>query len=284
MSAAVDKILYVVQLNFPRAIEALSNRRFDYEHVPDLLSCAGFLGVERFHLADIESHAWPRAPRRIEYMNLWQLEGPQVLASEAYRLRSSGPDSSWQGHTNQHRYHALRDARIKSAGLPEQAPQPSLQPVSQPVSGPGPRMVWKRRPMPWLRAHSAMMPPPRAVFAVFYDVALAHEDEVNAVLDEESVPELLGCAGFLGCERYTAIDVPLGPGHGIARREPITEVRHMDLYDLCSIEVMSSAEYAAQRDHPSAQEQRVAALMTLVERGVFYQRSSPWLLAVQIGQ
>jgi hypothetical protein len=114
--APQSKTLYVVQLNFPRGLEAISNRRFDYEHVPDLLSCEGFLGLERFHLTDIEPAGWPRAPRRIEYMNLWQLEGPEVLASEAYRLRSNGPDPSWQGRTNQHRYHALRERQRKMEG------------------------------------------------------------------------------------------------------------------------------------------------------------------------
>ena len=139
MSELASKTLYVVQLNFPRGLEAISNRRFDYEHVPDLLSCEGFLGLDRFHLADIEPAGWPRAPRRIEYMNLWQLEGPEVLASEAYRLRSNGPDPSWQGRTNQHRYHALRERQRKMEGLPPPAPQI------------GPRRVWDRRPMPWLR-------------------------------------------------------------------------------------------------------------------------------------
>ena len=266
-----NKTLYVVQLNFPRGLEAISNRRFDYEHVPDLLSCDGFVGLDRFHLADIEPTQWPRAPRRIEYMNLWQLEGPEVLASEAYRLRSNGPDPSWQGRTNQHRYHALRERQRKMEGLPAPAPQV------------GPRRVWDRRPMPWLRPHGATMPPPRSVFAVFYDVALTHEDEVNAVMDEETVPELLGCPGFLGCERYTAVDVPLGPGHTTARNEPITAVQHMDIYDLTSIEVMLSDEYCAQRDNPSARAQRIEPLMTLVERGVFYQRSSPWAITANPG-
>ena len=272
MSGAARKTLYVVQLNFPRGIEELSNRRFDYEHVPDLLSCEGFLGVDRFRLADIEPAGWPVAPRRIEYMNLWHLAGPEVLASEAYRLRSSGPDPCWQGRTNQHRFHALRAAQSKAEGLPDPAPQL------------GPRMVWDRRPMPWTRPNSTVMPPPRSVFAVFYDVALAHEDEVNAVLDEETVPELLGFAGFLGCERYTGIDVPLGPGHSIARTEPSREVKHMDIYDLGSTEVMTSSEYRAHGDNPSARATRIAPLMRVLERGVFYQRSSPWALAPQLGR
>ena len=272
MATHASKTLYVVQLNFPRAIENLSNRRFDYEHVPDLLSCEGFVSLERFQLCAVQPVGWPSAPRRIEYMNLWQLEGPQVLASEAYRLRSNGPDPSWQGRTNQHRYHALRTAQLKAEGLPEPAPQS------------GPRMVWERRPMPWTRPNATSMAAPRSLFAVFYDVAVEHEDEVNAVMDEETVAELLGCPGFLGCERYTGVDVPLGPGHRIARREPITEVKHMDLYDLGSVEVMSSSQYQAQRDNPSARARRITPLMTLLERGVFYQRSSPWALAPQAGR
>ena len=58
----------------------------------------------------------------------------------------------------------------------------------------------------------------------------------------------------------------------------------MDLYDLGSVEVMSSSQYQAQRDNPSARARRITPLMTLLERGVFYQRSSPWALAPQAGR
>jgi hypothetical protein len=253
--------LYLVMMSFPADRADVSNRRFDYEHVPDLLSCPGFLGIERFARSTVQATGWEGAPAGTDYMNFWELAEPEALLTEAYRLRSQGPDASWKGHTPHFHWRQQQSDEQKAAR--------QAAPGGAPAGSGQPRTVWARRPSPWGNP-SITVTGPRAVLVSLYDLDAAADAEVNAYLDAEEVPETLACPGVLSCERYASTTVPeVAPEVGGAKR-------YIDIYDLMSAEVASSPEYAQQRTTPSDRGREMRRHMTILAHGVYTQRPSPW--------
>jgi hypothetical protein len=75
--------LLLVMMEVDPEYEAEFNRWYDEEHVPERLSCPGFLTARRFRAVDGE-------PR---YLAFYELESPEVLDSEAYQEML--PPSRW---------------------------------------------------------------------------------------------------------------------------------------------------------------------------------------------
>src|SRR5687767_3367882 len=94
MSEARAKTLFIVMLDLPKDYEDAANRWFDGDHVPQRLSCAGFSSCERFQLTDIEPPGWSPQQRGCKYLNIYGVESPEVLDSEAYRLQGTSSRNS----------------------------------------------------------------------------------------------------------------------------------------------------------------------------------------------
>ena len=63
------------------------NAWYDEEHLPERLSCPGFLAARRFELLESSADGHPR------YLALYDLESAEVLSSEAYLAMV--PPSAW---------------------------------------------------------------------------------------------------------------------------------------------------------------------------------------------
>jgi hypothetical protein len=63
------------------------NAWYDEEHLPERLSCPGFVAARRFELLESSPEGQPR------YLALYDLESAEVLASEAYLAMV--PPSAW---------------------------------------------------------------------------------------------------------------------------------------------------------------------------------------------
>jgi hypothetical protein len=70
--------------DFAEATRAETNRWFDLDHVPQRLTCPGFQHAERYELVDnlVVGPSHIRPPR---YLNVYYIEGPEVLQSDGYR-------------------------------------------------------------------------------------------------------------------------------------------------------------------------------------------------------
>jgi hypothetical protein len=75
--------LLLVMMEIDPEAEEEFNRWFDEEHLPERLSCPGFLSGRRYRAVEGE-------PR---YLALYELESPAVLESEAYRAMAA--PSEW---------------------------------------------------------------------------------------------------------------------------------------------------------------------------------------------
>jgi hypothetical protein len=69
--------------DFAEETRAETNRWFDLDHVPQRLTCPGFLRAERYQLA-APSGATSEVPP-LRYLNVYYIESAEVLTSEAYR-------------------------------------------------------------------------------------------------------------------------------------------------------------------------------------------------------
>jgi len=221
-----------------------TNRYFDLDHVPQRLSCPGFLAAERYELASAPLPDAANQPFR--YLNFYYLADAEVLASPAY-ARQFSSRSLWTQRT---------------------APA---------VVGATLRAAWVERPSPW--AHSFEPRPasgPTTLLMLLEDAVTPGEPgaapigELNRLLDEEIVPSWLSCPGFLSCRRYEsgAVDVP-GPNL-------LPAPRFMTLYQLSAPEAVTTDAFrdALGRDIP----RRAAspARSALRWQGVYAQRPSPW--------
>jgi hypothetical protein len=243
------KSLFIFMHDHPAKLEDDSNRFYDFDHIPDRLSCEGWRGAERFALTDVEPAGWNPTQQWTKYLYFHFLDSLDALTSPARKSYDRG--SPWA---------RAQRADNRSTGMVS----PSR----------GLRTGWTQRDSPWLGAISYRMPPPRVLFLVLRDVEPVHAAEVNAYIDEELVPELLGCPGFLHCERYEA-GAPLTHAAG---SENIVQPRYMDVYDVATPEVLSSDAYRLQQSSRSDRGRDLEQWVTVRGSGVYLQRPSPWLI------
>src|SRR4051812_11642709 len=90
--------------DFVDATRAETNRWFDLDHVPQRLTCPGFLRAERYQLVGGVVPG-PSEVSPLRYLNVYYVTGPEVLESEPYRRQVSARTPWW--------------ARRSSAGLVE---------------------------------------------------------------------------------------------------------------------------------------------------------------------
>jgi hypothetical protein len=157
--------------DFDQVTRDETNRWFDLDHVPQRLTCPGFLRAERYELVD-DAHAGPGETRSLRYLNVYYLANPQVLESEAYR-RQVGARTPWS-------------ARRTSAG----------------VSGTLLRGVWVQQPdaVPARIAHLAPSEGPRTWLVRMQN---ADHEDIPAML---SCPGVVGAERYQSIE----VDLP-GP-------------------------------------------------------------------------
>jgi hypothetical protein len=250
------KILFIPMQDYPKDIEDETNQWFDTDHVPLRLSCAGFLGCERYQLSSVEPAGWSPATLWTKYLNVYYVESPAVLATEAYRQNAAHSSNSWRDR---------RQAQYLAAG------KGALPHTARSI-----RTLWRQRTSPWTRPTYLDQPPPRTLYVVLSDVEAGYEDAFNAFMDEEAVPELLGSPGFLRAERYESAE--LTSGRLPAERQPM----FMDVFDVTTPEVLSGNTFRVQYGTPSPRAKELARHVTVRGRGVYIQRPSPWA-AVPVG-
>jgi hypothetical protein len=93
MTSPSPKTLFVVLSEVAPEHEADFNRWYDEEHVPERLSCPGFLTARRYRAAPgipggKPVQGEPRAPR---YLAVYEVTGPEVLQTEEYRRQIATP-------------------------------------------------------------------------------------------------------------------------------------------------------------------------------------------------
>jgi hypothetical protein len=225
------------------------NRYFDFDHLPDRISCAGWGRAERFEKSAVEPVGPAPTDRATRYLYFHELDSLDALTSDA---RGSYGASPW--------------ARA-------QREEPGPVPVA-PTRGH--RTAWRRRPSPWQGAQVFHAPPPRALLVVMRDVAPGHAVEANRFLDEVLVPEVLGCPGFLRCERYEAgPELPSTPGS-----PEFAPPSLLDVFDVASPEVLTSEVYRTRAASPAREPDDVRAHLTTRLHAVYVQRPSPWAVGV----
>ena len=262
MSESQAKTLFIPMLDCPKDYEEAANRWFDGDHVPQRLSCAGFLGCERFQLTEIEPPGWSPQECWSKYLHIYEVESPEVLDSEAYRLQGGSsrilPTRSGIEGGNPRIKHLREQYRALGRG--------EFSIGSRIL-----RTLWALRPSPWTRKSSVTLPPPRSIFVVLRDFDAAHEAEINRHVDGVEVPEILSCPGFLRCERYQVV-AGLRSTIGVTEKQP----SYMDVYDLATPEVATSDAYWRYHNARSDQAKKLAASITVRGCGVYMQRPSPW--------
>jgi hypothetical protein len=77
------RTIFVMFMDFDAAHEAEVDAYRTDQAIPDLLSCSGFLSCERFK-ADSPDPA-PDKPQRPKYLEIFDVESPEVLTSPAYQ-------------------------------------------------------------------------------------------------------------------------------------------------------------------------------------------------------
>ena len=255
MSESQAKTLYMVMLDCPKDYEEATNRWIDGDHVPQRLSCAGFLCCERFQLTEVEPPGYSPRERWSKYLNVYEVESPEVFGSESSTNLST---RSWLESGNPRTRHMREQYGPLGRGEFRS---------SQRVL----RTLWSLRPSPWTRKSSVTLSPPRSIFVVLRDFDAAHEAEINRHVDGEEVPEILSCAGFLRCERYQVV-AGLNSTGGVTEKQP----SYMDVYDLATPEVATSDAYWRYHNARSDQAKKLAASITVRGCGVYMQRPSPW--------
>ena len=86
--ATKAKYLFIASMDVDPAKEALFNEVYDHEHIPNLLAVPGVLAVTRVRSEPFafaiggERKPMPAASPR--YTAIYELESPEVLASEAW--------------------------------------------------------------------------------------------------------------------------------------------------------------------------------------------------------
>lgn len=264
MSESQAKTLYIPMLDCPKDYEEATNRWIDGDHVPQRLSCAGFLCCERFQFTEVEPPGCSPKERSSKYLQIYEIESPEVLDSEAHRLQGGSsitlPTRSGIEGGNPRNKHLREQYRTLGRGEFRNSQQVR-------------RTLWARRPGPWTRKSSVTLLPPRSIFVVLRDFDAAHETKINRHVDGEEVPEILSCPGFLRCERYQVVAGLRSTG-GVTEKQP----SYMDVYDLATPEVVTSDAYWRYHNARSDQAKKLAAFVTVRGCGVYLQRPSPWVV------
>jgi len=252
------KTLYMPCLDFYPEVEDEANRWFDKDHIAERLHCTGWLSCERFQRATVEP--WGYQPREEwpKYMNMFVVEGPAGPLRNDQRLQMVSP-GEWRTALN---------ARVEELGLGDAVRRGPASPwfIARTIAGPR-RGVWVQRPSPWANLRTVVMPPPRAILVLFMDFD-PDDVEIDRYRDEAAIPDLLSCAGVLGCERFEAATPE-------ARSEE-PRPRFLEIYDLESPEVVSSAAF--RRNREAVIDSALEARITLWGSAAYVQRPSPWAL------
>jgi hypothetical protein len=97
MTEVKPRGLLLVMIEVDPAHEADFNRWYNEEHVPERLSVPGFLNARRFVAIEGEP----------KYLALYDLEGPDVLQTEAYTKLLAG--TPWTNETKKHWIRSVRN-------------------------------------------------------------------------------------------------------------------------------------------------------------------------------
>jgi hypothetical protein len=163
--------------DFSDATRIETNRWFDLDHVPQRLTCPGFLRAERYELVDGVVPG-PSVEAPLRYLNVYYIEDPSVLTSDAYRRQVSAR-TPWSAR------------RAGTGGF----------------SGTVLRGVWRKQedavPARW--GYLAPSEGARTWLVRMQNDVAADEDLVGT----------LSCPGVLGAERYESVEVEM-PGPAAA--------------------------------------------------------------------
>lgn len=254
------KTLFIPMQDYAADVEDETNRWFDRDHVPERLSCEGFLGCERFQLTSIEPPGWNARIRWYKYLNVYHVDSPAVLNSQAYRLQTTRSPGRWVA---------------RNQALDQAADMGDLYASRFTARRWSIRSLWSQRPRTW-PASTVTMPPPRALYVVLRDVDPEHEEAFNSYQDEEAVAEMLTCPGFLGCERYQASSESILPIEGEQTSDD--QPRYMDIYDVETPEILTNPMFWKMHSAPSVRAIELDPHLTVRGIGVYLQRPSPWTL------
>ena len=105
--------LFVVMMDVDPEHDADFNRWYDEEHVPERLSCPGFLAATRYRGIDADPAGRPQGEElRPRYLAVYELESPEVLAGEPY-LKMVEKPSPWTREMRRHYRIAVRHTYLR---------------------------------------------------------------------------------------------------------------------------------------------------------------------------
>lgn len=258
MIASFGTALLLPMFDTPSEFEDETNRWFDYDHVPERLSCPGILSCERFVLQDIEPFGWNPAYRWTKYVNFYDLESTEVLTSPAYRAQRDmykGRGSAWRQEC---------EARTATAGRP--SPSRVI------------RSAWNEMPgMVESRTSGVSQPNPRTLLLTFWDAADENPRvDIAAWLDEQYMSELACLPGIRSCQRYERDFHATGERADDAR----FSARFLDVVELSSPEVATSPPYRQWTGSLDGEGRVLSAHRRIIAMGVYLQRPSPWIASI----
>ncbi|HEY2595888.1 MAG TPA: hypothetical protein VGK33_18505 [Chloroflexota bacterium] len=158
--------------DFDEAGRDATNRWYDLDHVPQRLTCPGFLRAERYELAARASaRLGSAALPPLRYLNVYYVAGPEVLRSEAYDRQVAAPTVWMARRTGV----GTAGTYVRGVWVQQLAATQSRSAHLRPIEGP---KTW------WLRMQEE---------------------------DREDIGAVLSCPGVLGAERYESVELDL-PG------------------------------------------------------------------------
>lgn len=256
--ASTRRAYLVAMMDFPTEAEDETNLWFDYEHVPDRISCKGITGARRWQLTPVTPIGWSPSQRWTKYLHFYALASVDVLDSTAYSLQramNDGRGSDWR---------QAREARAKVAGV--RSPSRSL------------RTAWIERDVPWGHRRPIEVPEPRVSLIYLRHDLGDLEEAVNDFIDHQLAPELLMLPGFLGCDRYVAAatrstTVPASPS-------PFRHPRYMDIFQITTPEVAVTGVFRQYMRSLDSLPPELRAAWQPVGCGIYMERPSPWQVSV----
>jgi hypothetical protein len=266
------RALLVAMMDLPREFEDELNLWYDYDHIPERLSCEGITGCERLELHPVEPAGWTPAQRWTKYMHVYSLASIEVLDSPAYGLQkvmNEGKGSVWR---------QVRTRRQKAA---------------QPPKGRSLRTSFVERAVPW-HAPAAAMPEPHVYLVQMRHDAGDRDEAVNDFVDRQLAPELLSLPGFVGCRRYEAPAKALAksspaksspakssPAKSSAAKGLFRHPKYFDVFELTTPEVLTSGIFRRFVASLASFDAEIVQAWTPAGSGVYFQRPSPWRLRLR---